>query len=314
MLHHSNLAAARADSGKLVCYNCGVACDLDAMRERRLASLESLGAERPPMRDRARQARPKAGKPVRRPQPNAPAETHTFYRLRYTKLGRAAFLGHLDTVRVLARTLRRAGIEVAYTRGFHPKPIMRFGPALALGVASLGEYVDIGIVGEEDADELLVRLQAVCPEGNECTGLWELPAKSPGLGKLITAYELAIKPVRQRPCDSTPLDEVARGFLESPRVEVARGERLIDVRALVDAVAVVDAETAAPLYHKLGWPLACLASGGLLCAQVDCGPNGSAKPKEVAMALGVWGSDEPSAEHALLARLGFKGLVGHPGE
>ena len=32
--------------------------------------------------------------------------------------------------------------------------------------------------------------------------------------------------------------------------------------------------------------------------------DGSAKPAEVAKALGVWGSDDPRAQHALVARLG----------
>jgi hypothetical protein len=32
--------------------------------------------------------------------------------------------------------------------------------------------------------------------------------------------------------------------------------------------------------------------------------EGSAKPHEVARALGVWGSEDPRAEHAGIARLG----------
>jgi hypothetical protein len=36
--------------------------------------------------------------------------------------------------------------------------------------------------------------------------------------------------------------------------------------------------------------------------------EGSAKPVEVARGLGVWGSDDPRATHALIARLGFAGL------
>jgi hypothetical protein len=32
--------------------------------------------------------------------------------------------------------------------------------------------------------------------------------------------------------------------------------------------------------------------------------DGSAKPSEVARALGVWGADDPRAPHALVARLG----------
>ena len=48
LLHHTNLTDALADSRKLVCYDCGVACDLTQMREERLVYLRHLGAEKRP--------------------------------------------------------------------------------------------------------------------------------------------------------------------------------------------------------------------------------------------------------------------------
>jgi hypothetical protein len=42
----------------------------------------------------------------------------------------------------------------------------------------------------------------------------------------------------------------------------------------------------------------------VLRARVHATADGSAKPTEVARALGVWGSDDPRAPHALVARLG----------
>src|SRR5262249_37311453 len=49
-IHATNLEDAHKDTRKLVCYDCGVACDLSAMRDERLVSLERLGAKarRPP--------------------------------------------------------------------------------------------------------------------------------------------------------------------------------------------------------------------------------------------------------------------------
>ena len=42
LLHHSNLEDALADSRRLVCYDCGVACDLSKMRDDRLVALRVL--------------------------------------------------------------------------------------------------------------------------------------------------------------------------------------------------------------------------------------------------------------------------------
>ncbi|KYF71746.1 TIGR03960 family B12-binding radical SAM protein, partial [Sorangium cellulosum] len=45
-VHHTNLDDARADARRLVCYDCGVACDMTQMREERLTFLDRLGAHK----------------------------------------------------------------------------------------------------------------------------------------------------------------------------------------------------------------------------------------------------------------------------
>ncbi|HSK02128.1 MAG TPA: TIGR03960 family B12-binding radical SAM protein, partial [Kofleriaceae bacterium] len=44
LIHHPNLEDAEPDRRRLVCYDCGVACDLSKMREDRLVALRALGA------------------------------------------------------------------------------------------------------------------------------------------------------------------------------------------------------------------------------------------------------------------------------
>ena len=163
-VHHTNAAAAEADPRRLVCYDCGVACDLTGMREERLISLRQLGAETPPApREEPEPAAPKRGGAppvIVQGQPRR-------VRLRYAKLGRAAYRGHLDLVRVLPRIFRRVGMPLFYTAGFHPKPEMVFGPALSLGIASLSEYVDVKIDEDVpfDLTDLAGRLNAVSELG-----------------------------------------------------------------------------------------------------------------------------------------------------
>ena len=76
-------------------------------------------------------------------------------RLRFTKLGKLRFLSHRDLARMWERSLRRAGVQVAYSEGFSPRPKLHFGLALSTGHESLGEYLDIDLVdgsGVEPAD------------------------------------------------------------------------------------------------------------------------------------------------------------------
>jgi radical SAM-linked protein len=44
------------------------------------------------------------------------------------------FISHLDVVRLLDRSFRRAGIGVAYSTGFSRHPKFSFGPPLPVGM------------------------------------------------------------------------------------------------------------------------------------------------------------------------------------
>src|SRR5262245_25485157 len=101
LIHHTNLADAEPNRRKLVCYDCGVAYDLSKMRANRLVALRVLDAtERPlphvaatePERDRETERAER----VRLAGHNGAGAPYSTYRIRFAKLGRAAFLGHLD--------------------------------------------------------------------------------------------------------------------------------------------------------------------------------------------------------------------------
>ncbi len=91
--------------------------------------------------------------------------TRYVYRLTYAKQGRAKFISHLDLMRVITRTLRRAKIPVWYTQGFNPHPYIMFPLALALGTESQIEPMDIALLENIPDDELMKRMNEVLPEG-----------------------------------------------------------------------------------------------------------------------------------------------------
>ena len=109
------------------------------------------------------------------------------YRVRYTKLGRLRFLGHLDVTRLLMRALRRSRITLAYSNGFNPKPRIAFGPALSLGVASESEYFDYETFDRCDADQVAERANAALPEGMRFIDVREIGAAEPALSERVSA-------------------------------------------------------------------------------------------------------------------------------
>jgi radical SAM family uncharacterized protein/radical SAM-linked protein len=185
-VHATNLRDATGEDRKLVCYDCGIACDLGAMREQRLVYLRKLGADEPrpdpvlPARDGRRPpARPDQGQPRR-------------YRFVYEKLGAAAFLSHLDVIRALPRAFRRLELPLFYSQGFHPKPDMTFGPALSLGVASLCEVVDMKIAADIDPAALLEQLSEGAHGGMRFVGGVRLGPNDASVSRVVDRAQYAV--------------------------------------------------------------------------------------------------------------------------
>lgn len=86
------------------------------------------------------------------------------FRMKFEKYGDMIYISHLDVQRLLHRAFRRAEIEVSYSQGFNPHPKMSYGNALALGVESFGEYVDVEVEDDLSSDELLKRINTQMPE------------------------------------------------------------------------------------------------------------------------------------------------------
>lgn len=65
------------------------------------------------------------------------------YRIWYTKEGPSIFLSQLELQAVFEKIFRRAQLPMSFSQGFHPLPLISFGMALPVGVASTSEWVNI---------------------------------------------------------------------------------------------------------------------------------------------------------------------------
>ncbi len=246
-VHHTNLQEARADERKLVCYHCGIACDLTRMREERFEFLEKMGASRPPAvrsggndrqnaAERFRQGRAphdfKQGQPIR-------------YRARFEKVGPMSLRGHLDMVRVMTRVMRRGGLPLYYTEGFSPRPLMSFGPALALGMQSKAEYVDFALTKDLSAREVFGAIERASETGLQLLGLRQLTEGERGLSKRIQASEyLAL--IRDPRVGALDVFRSVSSFPVSVRRKDK--ERVIDLKDVLLEVRLADAAEHAELF------------------------------------------------------------------
>lgn len=234
-VHHTNLEDALADKRKLICYSCGVACDMTRMREERIEFLDKLGAKVRPAPRAAGGERQTALARVKQglaPRDFAQGKA-VHYRLRYAKLGPMAMQGHLDIVRVLPRLFRRAGLSLYYSQGYSPKPVLSFSPALALGMQSLAEYADVSLTEVYDAAALLAALRQRTEPGLELTGARRLGEGEKALSRAIDAIDIAVV-LRQGPADLEVRCAAALAAAALP-VEVRRKDetRMLDLRPLL---------------------------------------------------------------------------------
>ena len=86
-------------------------------------------------------------------------------RIRFAKYGAVKFIGHLDVMRYFQKAVRRAGLKIAYSQGFHPHQIMSFASPLGVGITSEGEYMDMELTAEYSPKEIVERLNETMADG-----------------------------------------------------------------------------------------------------------------------------------------------------
>ncbi|MGE0713461.1 MAG: TIGR03960 family B12-binding radical SAM protein [Planctomycetota bacterium] len=130
------------------------------------AEAERLEAERVEAERLAREALEAAAEPERldpRGLPILPAKVTFQYRARHVRRGDLRWLGHLELARAVYRAMTRSTLPLTYTKGFHPKPKLGFGPPLPTGAESLDEELDLWLDVELSSEEVLAELKRVLP-------------------------------------------------------------------------------------------------------------------------------------------------------
>jgi len=321
-VHHSNVADAASDARKLVCYDCGIACDMTKMRSERVEFLSKLGATervrlpvlatQEPVRPIFDESAPEpfafeavpdaaailagsAGKKQKKKvrslpeslRPTRSGGTPQRFRLNFSKTGPAALLGHLDLARELPRIVRRAGTKTEYSKGFHPKPEMSFGPALSLGVASLDEFLDVSLIDAPEPDELLARLNRAASGGIQFKSVQPLAVNDRVITTIVTGARYVIALAESALTERGGLPELERlmsEFLAKTECTIRRDVeglgKMVNVRQFVQKMQLGSDESHA-LLERAG------LIGRMIAVDVtiEIGQRGSAKVAEVVEAL-----------------------------
>lgn len=100
----------------------------------------------------------------------------------YTKTDGAEYLSHLDVLRHIDRTLRRAGIVIKYSEGFSPHPRIFLNNPLGTGIKSVAEY---GVIETDFDGDFKTLFNANAPKGLQCVD-WGFVTVNPNFADSLT--------------------------------------------------------------------------------------------------------------------------------
>lgn len=199
-------------------------------------------------------------------QTQPPAAMRVRYRVRFAKEGSLRFLGHHDLMRHWERLLRRAGLPLSHSEGFHPKPRLSLPLALALGIIGREEILEFELREPFEPQSLIERMTSAGLCGLRLLSVEQLP---PGVKARVRSVEYRC-PIPDG-ADTSALADRARHLLAEPAILVVRQlpnhpAKTIDLRPGVDSIQIDGHEIVLRF-----WIL----------------PSGSPRPEEVLRLLGV---------------------------
>ncbi len=161
---------------------------------------------------------------------------HYKYIVHYTRLGKICYLGHLEMLQGVFRSLRRAEIKTNFSQGFNPSPKISFGPALAAGTESLAEFFIMDLPQPlKSCTTTAARLNENLLPGLHITAITAHSGKVPQ--SILTAYTLVLA----RNITDSDKERIAN-FLNSTRYPVAKTRKgkttEIDIRPLFTLLAI----------------------------------------------------------------------------
>lgn len=192
-------------------------------------------------------------------------------RVKFNKHGAIRFIGHLDVMRFFQKTIRRAEIDVAYTKGFSPHQIMSFAQPLSVGHESNGEYMDIEVNSIESCEDIKNRLNAASVPGIEITSVKVLPDNA---GNAMASVAAALYTVYFR--DGREPDFLASKSMQTALEELLSKNEIIITKEGKSGLREVDIK---PGIYDISWV------DGHFSMLVDASSAGNIKPVQIIGAL-----------------------------
>ena len=121
--------------------------------------------------------------------------------IRFAAEGPLRYVSHLDLMRVWERVCKRAGLPLASSKGFSPRPKIALAAPLAVGVTSECELLDVLLTREVDPQQTAHALSAELTAGLSLLKISVSPLKQPSLQSMVRAASYLVDVADKRTAD-----------------------------------------------------------------------------------------------------------------
>jgi radical SAM-linked protein len=160
----------------------------------------------------------------------------TRLRIRFCKQGDLRLIGHHDLVRAWERLLRRAGLRLRMSEGFHRRPKLSFPSALSIGLVGIDEVLELELDGDYSTAQVEAALGPHVPPGLRVNSVETLPPRGKPAQVVGVAFELDVPPARQ----AHATEQIQRWLAECSHVVPRADGRQLDWRPLVKDLRLAD--------------------------------------------------------------------------
>jgi radical SAM family uncharacterized protein/radical SAM-linked protein len=161
-------------------------------------------------------------------------EEKSKFRMRFKKMGYSKYISHLDLIRLFDRACRFAGIPVAYSQGFNPRPKIAFCQPLALGQTSESEYLDMEVLDNCIID-FKEKLNQFLPEGINILDVKNITVKTDTLAAAINVVDYEVNVF-----DSEINQDYIEDFLNNDEIIIERNRKGVkkqfNIRPFIDSI------------------------------------------------------------------------------
>jgi len=167
-------------------------------------------------------------------------------RLTFSKTGSLRYTGHLDLHTIWERTIRRAGLPLRYTQGFHPSPKIQLASALPLGFSGCREIVDIwldDLPPDSPVPPYVELIQPAAPPGLTILAADQVEEHSPALQTQVVSAEYEVTLLEPLPVsEASTLSEKVSGLLAAASLPAERRGKAYDLRLLIEGLSILPAD------------------------------------------------------------------------